>query len=125
MLAEGADLDRGSAARARPSASSVHGAPSVTGESPPWVAAEIGQHRLPRLLEERREIVVADLIDRLPRIDLAMPQRLAPIHVADARGDALVEHDLADRGRCQRSRALDDRLDVPVFAKDVRPEMAN
>src|SRR5689334_18637081 len=107
MLTKGADLDQGPASRARPSTSSMHGAHSVIRKSPSAIAAKVGPHRLPRHVEQRSELVVGELIDGLPWIDLELPQRLTPVDVADARAHALVEHHLADRGRAQRPRPLD------------------
>src|SRR5207249_9665739 len=92
--------DPRSAARAGPASAAMDGASAVAGKATSSRGFrggfQVRPHGASRRFEESLQVLVGDFAGRRPGVDAALPQRLAAIDVADARGDALVEEELAD-----------------------------
>ena len=74
-------------------------------------------------VEHGEQLPVRQVVQRPPRRDPRLPQRLRLPEVADARDEPLVEHRVADRPLLRRrAQPLEHRLEVGRVAEDVRAE---
>src|SRR5438093_241386 len=126
QLTLGSDSDPGSAPSACATSAAVDGGWAVAGKcTVSVVGLEVGCHGLSGGFEERVQVCVAEVFRWRPGIDAPLPQRLAAVDVADSRGEALVEKEIADGGVVLAPRASDDLLRAPRRGEDVRAEVAD
>jgi hypothetical protein len=74
-------------------------------------------------LDDRQRLLVAELADRAPRIEMYREARLGLPHVADPRDDPLVEQRIADRPRGSGgTQTREEQRRIEALADHVGPE---
>src|SRR6201985_3558743 len=95
----------------------------VDGEAVAAVGGDGAEHLVAGGLEDGVELLFGDLPQRAPGIDLGGEAGLALEDVADARGEALVEHGVAERARGVGGAELGDHgVEGEVRGEDVGAE---
>ncbi len=120
-------LDRFGAAEAALAAAAVDGEPAGTpGRRPARRGVRFARSSRAATLTRRVASGSGTSLDRRERTELACPQNLAPVHVADSAEHALVEQHLADRGAriVVGEQQLDASVEVGVDPAQVRAEPA-
>jgi MerR family transcriptional regulator, light-induced transcriptional regulator len=87
-------------------------------------AVETAVHESRRGLEHCAELLVGHVVERTPRRDARVPQRLRLPHVPNARDDALVEQRVADLApRRLRAETREHPVELGRLREDVGTEM--